>query len=97
MASIGIGYGEGEHAVGKAIENAIHSPLLNGNDVFKSVKHLMYVTFSEEDAFKAEDMHDIADYHEKFESDCNMKWGLSYVPDLGCSIKVTIIAIPGFS
>lgn len=97
MASIGIGYGEGDHAVGKAIENAIHSPLLNGKDVFKSVKHLMYVTFSEEDAFKAEDMHDIADYHEKFESDCNMKWGLSYVPDLGCSIKVTIIAIPGFS
>ncbi len=38
VAIMSTGYGEGENRVSQAINNALHSPLLNNNDIFNSKK-----------------------------------------------------------
>ena len=66
---IGIGYGEGEHSVRNTIEDAIHSPFLNGNDVFKSKRHIPNITIANEEGFSClmmEDIHYIDDFQGPF-------------------------------
>ena len=46
VAIMSTGYGEGECRVGKAIEDALNSPLLNDNDVFNSKNILLSIAFS---------------------------------------------------
>ena len=46
VAIISSGYGEGEHRVTKAIEDALNSPLLKNRDVYGSQKILMNFYFS---------------------------------------------------
>ena len=46
VALMSTGFGEGEDRMKKAINNALHSPLLNDNDVYHSKKILLSVSFS---------------------------------------------------
>ena len=48
VAIMSTGYGEGENRVTTAIQNAQHSPLLNNNDIFKSKKVLLNISYSSE-------------------------------------------------
>ena len=45
-AIISTGFGEGEHRVTKAIQDALHSPLLKNRDITKSKKLLFNLYFS---------------------------------------------------
>lgn len=96
VALMSTGYGEGEGRVKKAIENAINSPLLNDNDVFNSQKILLNITTGESSATKEglmmDEMSDVHEFMNKFNSDFEIKWGLATDPDLGDKIKVTILA-----
>ena len=95
VAIMSTGYGEGEGRVKKAIEDALHSPLLNDNDVFNSKKILLNITFSEDkenEGLMMDEMNDVHEFMAKFGRDYKIKWGLAVNPDLGKKVKVTILA-----
>ena len=95
VAIMSTGYGEGEDRVKKAIDDALHSPLLNDNDIFNSKKILLNISFSHEkdskDNFMMEEMNYVHEFMEKF-GDFEIKWGVAIDPDLGKKVKVTILA-----
>ena len=96
VAIMSTGYGEGEGRVKKAIDDALHSPLLNDNDVFNSKKILLSISFAGskdgKDSLMMEEMNDVNDFMAKFGGDFEIKWGLATDPELGKKVKVTILA-----
>ena len=95
VAIMSTGFGEGENRVSKAIEAALHSPLLNNNDIFNSKKVLLSISFCAEkegDTLMMEEMNEVHDFMSKFHDDVETKWGLSTDPSLGKQVKITILA-----
>lgn len=96
VAIMSTGYGEGEGRVKMAIQDALHSPLLNDNNVFSSRKILLSINFCDErgdgSGLMMEEMNDVNDFMSKFDSGFEIKWGLSTDPELGKRVKVTILA-----
>ena len=81
VAIMSTGYGEGEGRVKKAIEDALHSPLLNDNDIFNSKKILLSISFAGskdgQQSLMMEEMNDVNDFMAKFGNDFEIKWGLA--------------------
>ena len=95
VAIMSTGYGEGEGRVKKAIQDALHSPLLSNNDVFNSKKILLNITFSEDkenEGLMMDEMNDVHEFMGNFDNDYRIKWGLAVNPELGKKVKVTILA-----
>ena len=96
VAIMSTGYGEGDGRVKKAIEDALHSPLLNDNDVFNSKKILISISFRSDDTnhkgLMMDEMNDVHDFMDKFGTDFELKWGVANDPSLGDKVKVTILA-----
>ena len=96
VAIMSTGYGEGEGRVKKAIDDALNSPLLNDNDIFKSKKILLSLGFSNEkdknSALMMEEMNEVTDFMSRFDSDYETKWGVTIDPELGQKVKITILA-----
>ena len=97
VALMSTGFGKGEDRLKKAIENALHSPLLNDNDVFNSKKILLSVSFSSEGEDKKnelmmDEMKAINEFMDGFDDDIETKWGVSIDPELKENVKVTILA-----
>ena len=97
VALMSTGFGEGENRLEKAINNALHSPLLNDNDVFNSKKILLSVSFSSDgedrkNELMMDEMKAINDFMEGFDDDIETKWGVSIDPELKDKVKVTILA-----
>lgn len=96
VAIMSTGYGEGDGRVKKAIADALHSPLLNDNDVYKSKKMLLSISFRSDDAnhkgLMMDEMNDVNDFMDQFGSDYELKWGVANDPALGEKVKVTILA-----
>lgn len=96
VAIMSTGYGEGEERLKKAIDNALHSPLLNDNDIYNSKKILLSINFcadkSNNQGLMMEEMNYINDFMARFNCDYETKWGLSIDSSLGEKVKVTILA-----
>ena len=95
VAIMSTGFGEGEGRVTKAINDALHSPLLNNNDIFNSKKVLLSISFCAEkegDSLMMEEMNEVHDFMSKFHDDVETKWGLSTDPSLEKKVKITILA-----
>ncbi len=96
VALMSTGYGEGDDRMKNAIENALHSPLLNDNDVYNSKKILLSVSFSGGEDGKGnlmmDEMNAVNEFMDGFDEDIETKWGLSTDPELGDKVKVTILA-----
>ncbi len=95
VAVMSTGYGEGEGRVTKAIENALHSPLLNNNDIYNSKKILFHISFcgeTEEEEMRVDEVNEIQEFMSNFNEDVEVKWGLSIDESLGNKIKITILA-----
>jgi cell division protein FtsZ len=95
VAIMSTGYGEGENRVTNAIDAALHSPLLNNNDIFNSKKVLLSIAFCREkegDELMMEEMNEVNDFMAKFGNDFEIKWGLAVDPTLGKKVKITILA-----
>ena len=95
VAIMSTGFGEGENRVSKAIEAALHSPLLNNNDIFNSKKVLLSISFCAEkegDTLMMEEMNEVHEFMAKFHDDVETKWGLSTDPSLDKKVKITILA-----
>ena len=95
VAIMSTGFGEGEGRVTKAINDALHSPLLNNNDIFNSKKVLLSISFCAEkegDTLMMEEMNEVHEFMSKFHDDVETKWGLSTDPSLDKKVKITILA-----
>ncbi len=96
VAIMSTGYGEGEGRVKQAIDDALHSPLLNDSDIFNSKKILLSINFCNENGDNSglmmEEMNEINDFMARFGTDFEIKWGIAIDPELGRKVKVTILA-----
>ena len=92
VAIMSTGYGEGENRVSQAINDALHSPLLNNNDIFNAKKILFNVSFCEETELRMEEMNDVHDFMSRFGRDIEVIWGTTLDNSLGKKVKMTILA-----
>jgi cell division protein FtsZ len=98
VAIMSTGYGSGEGRVTKAIQDALHSPLLNDNDICHSKKILLHVVHSGESGEGAcplmiEEMGEINDFMKRIANDeVETKWGYSKDETLKERVKITILA-----
>lgn len=94
VAIISTGYGEGPERLKQAIENALHSPLLNNNDIYSSKKILISISQNpqEEGVIMMDEMNEVNDFMSRFTLDYENKWGLANDESLGKKVKVTILA-----
>lgn len=93
-AIISTAYGEGEHRITKAIQNALHSPLLKTHDIYSS-KRLLFKFMNWKDSpnpLKMEEMAEIRQFTDKLPSSIDVKWGIGDDPELGDKIKITVLA-----
>lgn len=93
-AIISVGYGEGENRVTKAIEDALHSPLLRHTDVLSSKRILfnLYYSRTANIKFKATEAKELNDFINRVEEDVDVIWGITYDETLGDKVKFTILA-----
>jgi cell division protein FtsZ len=94
VAVISTGYGEGDGRVTKALENALYSPLLNNNDVYRSRRIVLAITTNPDPdhTLRMEEVGEVDNFMAKFRSDVETKWGLATDPSLGERVKITILA-----
>ena len=94
VAIISSGYGEGEHRVTKAIEDALNSPLLKNRDVYGSQKILMNFYFSSkaQNEFKMSEIDEMRRFMTQFTHEVDVIWGVAYDDSLGEKVKMTMLA-----
>lgn len=96
VAIMSSGLGKGEDRVNDAIRNALHSPLLNNNDVFSAKKILINLSFGEAHPLMMEEMNALHDFMSKFSREIEVIWGAAVEDLLDEEVKVTLLAT-GFS
>ena len=77
VAIMSTGFGEGESRVTKAIDDALHSPLLNNNDIFNAKKVMLNVSFCESSELMMEEMNEIHEFMSKFREGVEVIWGVA--------------------
>ena len=92
VAIMSTGFGEGENRVSQAITDALHSPLLNNNDIFNSKKVLFVITYSPNSELMMNEMDEIHEFMSKFDKNVETKWGLYIDESLENKVKFTILA-----
>lgn len=94
VAIMSTGYGEGEGRVKQAIEDALHSPLLNNNDIYNSKKVLLSISFCDqaEGDLTMEEMTEVHEFMSNFGDDVETKFGLATDATLGKKVKITVLA-----
>lgn len=93
-AIISTGYGEGEGRVSKAIEDALHSPLLKNTDIYGSKRLLFVIYFSPEakHEFKMSESDELTAFTSSIDSGVEIIWGVYPDTSLGEKVKITILA-----
>lgn len=93
-AIISTGYGEGEHRVTKAIEDALNSPLLRNSDIRSSKRLLfyMYCNPEAEHVVTMAEMNEITQFSANLSMNIGIKWGACWDKSLGEKVKMTILA-----
>jgi cell division protein FtsZ len=87
------GIGEGEKRLSQAIENALHSPLLNNNNPFSAKKVLFNVYYSSQNPVKIPEMDQIHEFMLKFDQQkIEVIWGIALDDSLGDAVKLTLLA-----
>jgi len=95
VAVMSSGVASGENRVGRAIENALMSPLLYNNDIYHAKKILFNIYQSTDEQYQLilDEMNEIRHFMDKFEeSDIEVIWGLANDPSLGENVKITVLA-----
>lgn len=98
VAIMSTGYGSGEGRVTKGIEDALNSPLLNNNDIYRANKILLRLSVPDEagegnNALMMDEMNEVHEFMAKvIRDDVETKWGLSVDPSLTDQVKITILA-----
>lgn len=98
VAIMSTGYGSGEGRVTKGINDALNSPLLNNNDIYRANKILLRISVPDENgdgnsALMMDEMNEVHEFMDKImNEDVETKWGLSVDPALTDQVKITILA-----
>jgi cell division protein FtsZ len=92
VAIMSTGYGTGENRLSHAINDALHSPLLNNNDVFNSKKILFNITYSTKNELMMEEMNELHEFMSKFSNEVETKWGIYEDDSLEDKVKFTVLA-----
>ena len=98
VAIMSTGYGSGEGRVTKGINDALNSPLLNNNDIYRATKILLRISVPDEEnegnnALMMDEMNEVHEFMAKVKrEDVETKWGLSVDPSLTDQVKITILA-----
>ncbi|MCM1518787.1 MAG: cell division protein FtsZ [Pseudoflavonifractor sp.] len=93
-AIISSGYGEGDHRVTKAINDALNSPLLKNRDILGSKKLLFNLYFSREaeQEFVMEEAEELNEFMRTLDREVDVIWGVAFDETLGNKVKMTILA-----
>lgn len=94
VAIMSTGFAKGEHRVTKAIEEALYSPLINNNNVYRAHKIIIAITINPDPkyALRMEEMQEVNDFMAKFSPSIETKWGLVEDENMGEQVKITILA-----
>lgn len=92
VAIMSSGYGEGDNRVEQAFTTALHSPLLNNNDVFEAKKILFNIYADVEHPLIVEEMEAVANFMKRFGNDVEVIWGTATESGLGEEVKITLLA-----
>ncbi|HRF69362.1 MAG TPA: cell division protein FtsZ [Muribaculum sp.] len=94
VAIISSGYGEGEHRVTKAIEDALCSPLLRNTDILSSKKLLfnLYYNPDAQSPLTAGETNELTTFINSINEEVDVIWGTAYDPALEERVKITILA-----
>lgn len=92
VAIISSGLGDGDGRVEKAIQDALHSPLLNNTDIVNAQKILINLTFGEGANFMMEEVSAIHDFMKKLNPNVKFIWGYAIDDLLNTSVKITLLA-----
>ena len=91
-AIMAMGRASGERRVERAIQNALHSPLLYGSDISKAKRILFNIYSSEEAPIMVPEMQEIDDFFNSLNPYIEVIWGISTDNSIGEDAKVTILA-----
>ena len=94
VAIMSYGIEKGEMRVSRAFRSAMHSPLLNDNDIYKSKKILFNIYENPNDPIRVEEMGEVESFMEQFKDEnIELIWGLSQDHHLNDGeVKVTVLA-----
>lgn len=94
VAIMSYGIETGEMRVSRAFRSALHSPLLNDNDIYKSKKILFNIYQNPNDPIRVEEMGEVESFMSQFkEENIELIWGLSNDHNLQeGEVKVTVLA-----
>ena len=94
VAIMSYGIEKGEYRVSRAFKNAMHSPLLNDNDIYQSKKILFNIYENPNDPIRVEEMAEVDSFMSQFQNeDIELIWGLSKDHNLEeGEVKVTVLA-----
>ena len=94
VAIMSYGIEKGEMRVSRAFRSAMHSPLLNDNDIYKSKKILFNIYENPNDPIRVEEMGEVEAFMEQFKDEnIELIWGLSQDQHLNeGEVKVTVLA-----
>ena len=93
-AIISTGYGEGEHRVSRAIDDALNSPLLKNRDILGS-KHLLFNLYFSRQAeipFVMGEARELTSFISQIDPEVDVIYGIAFDDTLGNKIKITILA-----
>ena len=93
-AIISTGYGEGDHRVTKAIEDALNSPLLRNRDIFGSRSLLLnlYMSRNGDNSMAMTEVQELRNFVNEINPEVDIIWGVTVDNDLGDKVKITILA-----
>lgn len=94
VAIMSYGIDKGEQRLASAFEKALHSPLLNNNDIYKSKKILFNIYYNPNYPMKVGEIEEVDTFMTRFtEEEIEVIWGISkdYNLDEG-AVKVTVLA-----
>ena len=94
VAIMSYGVEKGEMRVSRAFHKALHSPLLNDNDIYKSKKILFNIYENPNTPIRVEEMAEVEDFMSKFtDENIELIWGYSKDQSLEeGEVKVTVLA-----
>ena len=96
VAIMSSGLANGSNRVDDAIKDALHSPLLNSNDVFSAKKMLINLSYDKTNPLKVEELDPLHNFLSKFSREVNVIWGMAEEEGLEDNVKATLLAT-GFS
>ena len=92
VAIMSRGMGKGEARINDAIKDALHSPLLNNNDVFSAKKILVNISYGESSPLMMEEMKTFHEFMSKFGNEIEVIWGAAVEEALEDEVKITLLA-----